>query len=96
MRADGGGGELDAEPAVGAGAGGGGGEGSGWGLAVAVADVFDEDGGEFGAGRSGGEGGEGLVILYHWTAGWPTMTLPKARVPLLAVRRAVPVPVRVT
>jgi hypothetical protein len=20
---------------------------------------------------------EGLVILYHWTEGWPTMTLPK-------------------
>jgi hypothetical protein len=35
------------------------------------------------------------VILYHWTAGWPTMTLPKARV-LLPERRAVPVPVSET
>jgi hypothetical protein len=35
------------------------------------------------------------VILYHWTAGWPTMMLPKARV-LLPGRRAVPVPVRET
>ena len=40
--------------------------------------------------------GKGEVILYHWTEGWPTMTLPKSRVPLWVVRMAVPVPLRVT
>ena len=89
------GGELDAEPAVDAAAGVGCAKGRAGALAVAEADVFDEDGRELGAGRGGGEGGEDCVILYHWTAGWPTMTLPKARV-LLPERRAVPVPVSET
>ena len=38
----------------------------------------------------------GDVILYHWTAGWPTRTLPKARVLLAVVTMAMPVPLRET
>ena len=39
---------------------------------------------------------KGEVILYHWTVGWPTRTLPKSRVLLGVVRMAVPVPLRLT
>jgi hypothetical protein len=34
---------------------------------------------------------KGWVILCHWISGWPTMTLPKSRVPLLALRIGVAV-----
>ena len=34
--------------------------------------------------------------LNHWMAGWPTITLPRLSVPLLAGRMGVPVPVRLT
>ena len=65
---------------------------------MAVADVFYEDDGEVGIGAGGGEGAEGLAetLILHWTEGWPTITLPKLRTPLLEGRRGVPVPLRVT
>ena len=63
---------------------------------MAVADVFYEDGGEVGGGMAAVKALKGWEILNHWTMGWPTMTLPKSSVPLLAGRMAVPVPVRLT
>src|SRR5277367_6409882 len=40
--------------------------------------------------------GKGEVILYHSTEGWPTMTVPKARVLLPVLRIGVPVPLSET
>jgi hypothetical protein len=36
------------------------------------------------------------AILYHCKMGWPRMTLPRSRVPLLVVRAGVAVPLRAT